>query len=197
MLYRRNRYYDPASGRFTQEDPIGIAGGMNQYGFGRGDPVNSSDPFGLAPDTSFADERARQETQKCVSESKTCAELIGVLANDKSKWNIATRNILGSDLGEPEYESSETGELTGGTLVIEGRAEKYADASDEIGEPITYGTILAHEAGHGAINLFLQALFSPLAHLSSQLHCNEQCALGPTNAYRNDVGLRPLGRRQP
>lgn len=47
LLYRRNRYYDPASGRFTQEDPIGIAGGLNLYGFASGDPVNFSDPFGL------------------------------------------------------------------------------------------------------------------------------------------------------
>jgi RHS repeat-associated protein len=47
QLYRRSRYYDPASGRFTQEDPLGLAGGMNLYGFVSGDPVNLSDPFGL------------------------------------------------------------------------------------------------------------------------------------------------------
>ena len=47
QLYRRNRYYDPATGRFTQEDPIGLAGGLNLYGFANGDPVNFSDPFGL------------------------------------------------------------------------------------------------------------------------------------------------------
>jgi RHS repeat-associated protein len=45
--YMRNRYYDAATGRFTQEDPIGLAGGINLYGFGNGDPVNYSDPFGL------------------------------------------------------------------------------------------------------------------------------------------------------
>jgi len=45
--YRRNRYYDPKSGQFTQEDPIGLAGGLNLYGFANGDPVNLSDPFGL------------------------------------------------------------------------------------------------------------------------------------------------------
>jgi len=45
--YRRNRYYDPSTGRFTQEDPIGLAGGLNLYGFANGDPVNFSDPFGL------------------------------------------------------------------------------------------------------------------------------------------------------
>jgi hypothetical protein len=43
----RNRYYDPTTGRFTQEDPIGLAGGSNLYGFAGGDPVNFSDPFGL------------------------------------------------------------------------------------------------------------------------------------------------------
>jgi RHS repeat-associated protein len=47
-LYRRNRYYDPVAGRFTQEDPIGLAGGMNLYGFASGDPVTYSDPFGLS-----------------------------------------------------------------------------------------------------------------------------------------------------
>jgi len=36
-------------GRFTQEDPIGLAGGINLYGFAGGDPVNFSDPFGLCP----------------------------------------------------------------------------------------------------------------------------------------------------
>lgn len=47
--YMRNRYYDPHSGRFTQEDPIGLAGGLNLYGFANGDPVNFDDPFGLNP----------------------------------------------------------------------------------------------------------------------------------------------------
>jgi RHS repeat-associated protein len=45
-LYRRARYYDPQTGRFTQEDPIGLAGGLNLYGYAGGDPVNLSDPSG-------------------------------------------------------------------------------------------------------------------------------------------------------
>jgi RHS repeat-associated protein len=49
LQYRRNRFYDPTAGRFTQEDPIGLAGGINLYGFASGDPVNFSDPFGLWP----------------------------------------------------------------------------------------------------------------------------------------------------
>jgi RHS repeat-associated protein len=50
QLYMRNRYFDPTSGRFTQEDPIGIAGGLNLYGFGGADPVTYSDPYGLCPE---------------------------------------------------------------------------------------------------------------------------------------------------
>jgi len=47
LIFRRNRYYDASTGRFTQEDPIGLAGGVNAYGFAEGDPVNYGDPYGL------------------------------------------------------------------------------------------------------------------------------------------------------
>ena len=49
LLFKRNRYLDPATGKFTQEDPIGLAGGLNLYGFAAGDPVSFGDPFGLCP----------------------------------------------------------------------------------------------------------------------------------------------------
>jgi RHS repeat-associated protein len=49
QMYMRNRYYDPATGQFTQTDPIGIAGGLNTYGFAAGDPISYSDPYGLDP----------------------------------------------------------------------------------------------------------------------------------------------------
>jgi RHS repeat-associated protein len=49
LEYKRARVYDPQTGRFTQEDPIGLAGGLNLYGYAGGDPVNFSDPFGLCP----------------------------------------------------------------------------------------------------------------------------------------------------
>lgn len=37
-------------GSDTQQAPIGLAGGLNLYGFASGDPVNFSDPFGLCPE---------------------------------------------------------------------------------------------------------------------------------------------------
>jgi RHS repeat-associated protein len=53
QMYRRNRYYDPATGQFTQADPMGLAGGLNAYGFADGDPVSYSDPYGLSVDSIY------------------------------------------------------------------------------------------------------------------------------------------------
>lgn len=35
------------AGLSTQRDPIGLGGGLNQYGYVGADPINRSDPFGL------------------------------------------------------------------------------------------------------------------------------------------------------
>jgi hypothetical protein len=53
QMYMRNRYYDPQTGQFTQADPIGLAGGLNAYGFAAGDPISYSDPYGLKVDSIY------------------------------------------------------------------------------------------------------------------------------------------------
>lgn len=47
MYYARNRWYDPETGRFITEDPIGLAGGSNLYTFASNNPITGFDPFGL------------------------------------------------------------------------------------------------------------------------------------------------------
>jgi RHS repeat-associated protein len=47
LSFFRNRAYDGRTGRWLQEDPIGIAGGVNLYQFNRNNPVSLVDPFGL------------------------------------------------------------------------------------------------------------------------------------------------------
>ncbi len=57
--YYRARYYDPAIGRFTSEDPTKFDGGINFYAYVTNDPVSSTDPSGLRP------RRRRPRKPKC------------------------------------------------------------------------------------------------------------------------------------
>jgi RHS repeat-associated protein len=54
-LYQvRARWYDPQTGRFVSEDPIGLAGGINPYAYAANSPVNFTDPSGLCPDAEIS-----------------------------------------------------------------------------------------------------------------------------------------------
>jgi RHS repeat-associated protein len=49
--YYRARYYDPSTGRFISEDPIGFKGGFDFYVYALNAPTRFRDPSGFAPDT--------------------------------------------------------------------------------------------------------------------------------------------------
>ncbi len=62
LLFYRARYYDPSTGRFLQQDPLGFGGGANFYTYSLNDPVNHIDPFGLygTRDCSYYDEQCKK-----------------------------------------------------------------------------------------------------------------------------------------
>ncbi len=49
MFYNYQREYDPVVGRYSQSDPIGLAGGLNSYLYVDAAPIAYSDPLGLCP----------------------------------------------------------------------------------------------------------------------------------------------------
>jgi RHS repeat-associated protein len=62
LYYYRARYYDPNTGRFVSEDPIGFRGGSDFYRYVYNNPVMSTDPSGQ----SAADvQRIREACQLC------------------------------------------------------------------------------------------------------------------------------------
>ena len=49
VYYNRFRDYDPTTGRYVQDDAIGLAGGGNPYLYAGGNPLRWSDALGLSP----------------------------------------------------------------------------------------------------------------------------------------------------
>ncbi|MEU0443789.1 RHS repeat-associated core domain-containing protein [Streptomyces sp. NPDC006186] len=49
LLYYRDRYYDPQTGRFISQDPSGQAGGTNLYQYALSSPTTYTDPSGNNP----------------------------------------------------------------------------------------------------------------------------------------------------
>ncbi len=50
FFYYRNRVYEPNTGRFISEDPLGFVDGANRYVYLRSNPVNFVDPLGMLSD---------------------------------------------------------------------------------------------------------------------------------------------------
>jgi RHS repeat-associated protein len=97
LQYNRARYYDPATGRWMGEDPMGFdAGDGNFFRYGSGQPTNKTDPSGLQPSLGLA----------------------SLLRRDNSEWQLLMvgGRPFGTDSSEPLRHS--TFDFHGGTGTV-------------------------------------------------------------------------------
>ena len=129
LLFRRNRYFDPVSGRFTQADPIGLAGGLNLYGFASGDPVNFRDPFGLSPDTLTSKERSELGD---LCNQTDCSRIEVYRGEDGAAKNLLRRTVLAASGGRSVT-------LGNDIFLGDGDVEDFAILAHETQHVVQYG----------------------------------------------------------
>jgi RHS repeat-associated protein len=162
LLYRRNRYYNPQTGRFTQEDPIGLAGGVNVYGFANGDPVTYSDPYGLCPP--IAD---------CIAKLKQSAFTLGDVLHglyDPSSMSLSylavqDANQWGADPSRLRYTAGQQNAFRH----VAGSCQLFRYTGNDLGR--TAATLTAHEI-----------------HLHTQTSANEEDS--KADMHNNEIGVR-------
>jgi RHS repeat-associated protein len=116
LSYYRARWYDPAAKRFITEDPIGLDGGINLYGYVGNNPLNLTDPYG--------------HCDNIVCEWLNGFEIgvtIGIQAGVSGKWGIAKAKAQATLIGA----EAKTG-LGGGNA--EAKIQTKASASASAGK---------------------------------------------------------------
>ncbi len=81
LYYMRNRWYEPGTGRFLSEDPVGLGGGINPVVFGGADPVNRRDPAGL-------DFRLTDDPRECLALGMRVAVRNGRLGCEEGAFQL-------------------------------------------------------------------------------------------------------------
>jgi len=96
MFYNYQRDYDPAVGRYSQSDPIGLVGGVSTYGYVEGRPLTSSDIFGLESGMfQFGIYRMKQPELPAAKDLRDSLAAGRMLARYNAE--MKSRNIGGSD----------------------------------------------------------------------------------------------------
>ncbi len=144
LLYYRDRYYDPQTGRFISQDPSGVAGGTNLYQYALSSPTAYTDPTGNNPMIAacvvggLMDGGLNWLTQRLsgrkvnwgqVGQSAAIGCLSGMLGEG---LGAMLQGRLGSKLGSCALPNSFTGDTT--VLMADGTRKPIKDV--EIGDTV-------------------------------------------------------------
>ena len=113
--------YGPQMGRFTEEGPIGLAGGLHLYRLAGGDPVNFSDPFGLCRSVAGTDPNR-------IGDCPAHERFVHLMARNLGPWEgplLVASSVVLAVVSAPVEAAS----LTLVTLSTAGRAMETATAT--------------------------------------------------------------------
>jgi RHS repeat-associated protein/uncharacterized repeat protein (TIGR02543 family) len=117
LFYNGFRDYDPATGRYSESDPIGLQGGINTYAYVGGDPVNAIDPDGkfaqvLIPGTiggsGVAAILCAANPQLCKKAIQGCFDAIDRMLNQSDKHPSTPTGQRGSPIDVPKGTNAPT-----------------------------------------------------------------------------------------
>jgi RHS repeat-associated protein len=100
LYYYRARYYDPAVGRFLNEDPIGFKGGNNFYAYVGNNPQNWADPSGLL----FSPEQCRAIKEILRRERLVGTAMAALVSGVSSPWSDGLLGVFNSTY-VPDFQS--------------------------------------------------------------------------------------------
>jgi len=89
LQYNRARWYDSNLGRFISEDPIGLAGGINQYGYAGNNSTNNTDSSGLYPDGTVTTVNTVAEELNRFAQSPEAAEIGAMVVSPEGRAIVA------------------------------------------------------------------------------------------------------------
>jgi RHS repeat-associated protein len=140
LQYNHARYYDPKSGRWTSQDPLGFdAGDSNLYRYVRNGSTLADDPSGLAidfrpgstPGTTFTDKEKEQVTE--------------IVARLKTAVGLATRALddYGKDTAEGKLVTSLVNRwFSPGGNIADGQLEALKGLYTRIGKDLNGDVIM-------------------------------------------------------